>query len=278
MATRPFLRFLALRASPGERGLKSLRTVALAFFLSIAACEPKTSSGPTLPADGDTTPEASPAPELDTAVRKLASGDSRAARAGLENVLSRQPENSRARFYLGLTYYREHRYERAAELFRRSREAGSSFQGADDVAHFHGWSLFHLGRLDEARVAFETHLGKSPESADTLSGMGRIAWETGRLEDAAGYLKRALEAERGERRRPARIAKYLVQLADVHTRQGQTHEALAELNAAALAQPDHYSVYYKLYQLYSERGESARAADAYRRYQASWAARKTPGS
>ena len=33
MATRPFLRFLALRASPGERGLKSLRTVALAFFL-----------------------------------------------------------------------------------------------------------------------------------------------------------------------------------------------------------------------------------------------------
>lgn len=237
--------------------------MALALLLAVAGCHAGEDPAP---------PPAEPSldREIEAAALELSSGDIGGARADLERILSRRPENARARFYLGLTYYREQRHDRAAKLFEQSLGAGASFKEAGTAAHFQGWSLFHLGRLDEARKAFESHLRSAPGSADSLAGLGRIAWEEGRLEDAEELLGRALESERATLGRRAHVAKYLVQLADVHIRQGRSEQALAELNDAARKQPGAYSIHYKLYRLYSERGEGRRAAEAYRRYESTW--------
>ena len=51
-------------------------------------------------------------------------GESEAAVEALEHAIALQPDNSRAFYALGIAYDRKGQPERAAEMYRRSREVG----------------------------------------------------------------------------------------------------------------------------------------------------------
>lgn len=56
------------------------------------------------------------------------------------------------------------------------------------------YAAYSAGRLQEAAVAYRMHLQTDPNSGDALNGMGAIALESGRPEEAAAWFRRAIGA------------------------------------------------------------------------------------
>ena len=82
------------------------------------------------------------------------------------------------------------------------------------AVHFH-----QAGRLQEAESLYRKILARVPDHADALHLLGRIAHQSGRNEDAVGYLERAIEANPAE--------------ASFQNTLGEAYRALWRLNEAA---------------------------------------------
>lgn len=56
------------------------------------------------------------------------------------------------------------------------------------------YAAYSAGRLQDAAAAYRMHLQMDPNSGDALNGMGAIALESGRPEEAAAWFRRAIDA------------------------------------------------------------------------------------
>jgi tetratricopeptide (TPR) repeat protein len=59
----------------------------------------------------------------------------------------------------------------------------------ETILYLRGLASFGLGRLDEARAAFEQALHANPEAVDPLLGLAKVSLAENRLEEADGYLQ-----------------------------------------------------------------------------------------
>lgn len=94
-------------------------------------------------------------------------------------------------YEIGLRLYREGRHAAALESFQRAALAGATAELHTRI----GWTLYQLGRLDEARGAFTRALALEPEAAEALTGLGDLALRADQPEAALAWLDRALAAE-----------------------------------------------------------------------------------
>ncbi len=180
------------------------------------------------------------------------------ARKLLEPVVADHPAWAKARFYLGLTYHREKRYERAAELFKRSLEL-------DHLYHtprvYYGWCLYYLGDPEAARGMFESYLEVKPDHPDALFALGLIAFDADKVASAQRLFERVIVlAQTGNDAESE--AKGRARLADVLIRLDMIKPAKAQLDRSIELNPDNFEVYYKLSRVLERLGEGEAAEAA----------------
>ncbi len=210
-------------------------------------------------------------PRLGRALEFLGRGDFAASRTILDEVARQYPDSQRTRFLIALSYHKEKRYELASRLFAAVVAAGPTFEGFDGVFHFQGWALYHLGRLDAAEEAFEKHVTAQPDVVDTWFGLGLVALDEDRLDDAENALREAMRLGVGNPRKRRSVSKARTRLADVLVRRGRLEDARRELVIATSEWPDNASAHYKLSRVLARLGDaagSARALDEHRRLRA----------
>ncbi|HXF66619.1 MAG TPA: tetratricopeptide repeat protein [Burkholderiales bacterium] len=83
-------------------------------------------------------------------------------------------------------------YERAVELFRASIAAHPTAE-----AHTYlGWSLSHLGRLEEAIAQCKIAIGLDPDFGNPYNDIGVYLIDQGKLEEAVPWLEKAMASRR----------------------------------------------------------------------------------
>ena len=200
-----------------------------------------------------------PSPEfLQDCLKLIRQRHTARARELLEPVVADHPAWTKARFYLGLTYHIEKRYERAAELFKHLLEV-------DPLYHtprvYYGWCLYYLGDPGGAREMFESYLEVKPDYPDALFALGLIAFDADKVASAQRLFERVIVlAQTGEDAKTE--AKARARLADVLIRLDMTKPAKAQLDRSIVLNPDNFEVYYKLSRVLERLGERGAAQAA----------------
>jgi superkiller protein 3 len=186
-----------------------------------------------------------------------------AARSRLEPIVAAHPEWARAVALLGLTYYRENRFERAERLFARALELDPEEIAARPL---HGWSLYSLGELGAAAVAFEALLARLPDYAPAHYGLGLVHLDLDETDAARTSLETTVRLARRqgdatmEGRARARLGDLLVRLGDLVA-------ARSELEAAIGLFPDEVDAYFKLSRVLQRLGDAEGAEAARHRFE-----------
>lgn len=205
---------------------------------------------------------------LDDALLKIASGALDEARELIAAVLTDHPGSYRGRFLDAFTWHRQKRYEKARRGFEEVLSSRASFAGSENVLHFYGWALYHLGRLGEAEEAFKLHTKVAPRVAETWFGLGLIALEGHRLGEAESLLEKTRALQASNTRKKKELAKTLARLGEVHALQGRLELARKELEEAVRIWPGHFNAHYRLYRLLLRAGEKEAAQAALERHRA----------
>jgi tetratricopeptide (TPR) repeat protein len=186
-----------------------------------------------------------------------------------------------AQFILGLSYHRQRLYESASGRFA---EAVAREPGYVTTYFFYGFTLFNLGRLDEARKAFETYLASGPEDPEAVFGLGLVALEQDRVDDAEQAFVRAIATAQGREVGPVLsaglredLSRYQARLADVHLRRGDLQKARADLERSVELWPEHFEPWHKLALVLRRLGDAAGAERAQARSDEAFRRRTAPG-
>lgn len=83
-------------------------------------------------------------------------------------------------------------YEAAARYFRRSIDAQPTAEGHT----FLGWSLSHLGRIDEAIAECKAAITIDPAYGNPYNDIGVYLIDLGRADEAPPWFEKAMRAER----------------------------------------------------------------------------------
>ena len=240
--------------------------------LLLVACEPvgqdqgrssvetkeQPSRPPPSPGDAD--------PRVEKA-RKIIGKKPAEARAILAAVLADHPAAFQARFLVAFSWHRQKHYEKARRGFEELLNSGAVFPGSENILHFHGWALYHLGRLGEAEVAFSRHAESAPEVAATWFGLGLIALEDGRLDEAESFLLKARDLQGRNSQRKIEFARTVARLGEVYELQGRLELARSQFEEATRTWPRHYNAHYKLFRVLLRLGEREAAQAALKLHQ-----------
>jgi tetratricopeptide (TPR) repeat protein len=230
---------------------------------------------------------AATAPKLDAglaeAFRALRAGRYEEARRGVDAYLAagHPAHPGQAEFVSGLSYHRQHLYEPARSHFARALELEPGYV---TTYFFYGFALFNLGRLEEARENLERFLASSPADAETVFGLGLVALEQDKADEAEVRFLRAValaEEKAGGGPLPAAlredVARYQARLADVYLRRDDLARAKAALERSVELWPDHYEPWHKLARVLERLGDTAGAARAQASSDAAFQRRGTRG-
>lgn len=205
-------------------------------------------------------------PRLEKA-RKIIGSKPAEARAILAAVLADDPDALQARFLVAFSWHRQKHYEKARRGFEELLNSRAVFPGSENILHFHGWALYHLGRLREAEVALSRHAEAAPAVAATWFGLGLIALEDGRLDEAESFLLKARNLEGGNPKRKIEFARTVARLGEVYELQGRLELARSRYEEATRTWPRHYNAHYKLSRVLLRLGEREAAQAALKLHQ-----------
>jgi tetratricopeptide (TPR) repeat protein len=204
-------------------------------------------------------------PQLNDAFHAIKAAHFAEARQGAEAYL-RLPAAAhpgQAYFIIGLSYHQQQLYETARAQFAHAIELEPDY--ATSYVYY-GFALFNLGRLDDAKHAFDTNLARRPEEAEALFGWGLVALEQDRVSDAEqafnraigsveSKLKTASSAASGGLRKD--LARYEARLADVYLRRDDQQAARTALERSVELWPDYYEPWHKLARVLQRLGDAA---------------------
>lgn len=119
----------------------------------------------------------------------LREGEREQAVAVLTAVLSREPQNEYAYFFLGSAYYELEQYDRALKCYVEALTLVPTYVGA--MVHA-GHSLRMLGRYKEAVRMAQQVLTRAPNDPDALFLIGACSFAVGEDAKAKDHLERFL--------------------------------------------------------------------------------------
>ena len=119
----------------------------------------------------------------------LREGEADAAIDELERVITSDPNNEYAFFFLGSAQFEKGRFEKAMKAYLRALEIAPTYLGA--LVHL-GHSLRMLGKHGEALRVGREALERSPEDADALYLISLVHYARGEKAAAIKYLERFL--------------------------------------------------------------------------------------
>lgn len=262
----------------------------LLLCVSSLACDDRAAKQPATPPvtiEPGKVATAGPPPKLDPqlleAFRLIKSGRHADARLRVEAYLQAPgaAHPGQAEFLVALSYHEDKLYQSADPHFARAIELEPDYFTA---CFFHGFTLFNLGRLDEAKRLLETFLARSPEEAEAIFGLGLVALEQDRVDDAKDRIERAIavaerKAASTERSADARedLARYQARLGDVHLRRDDLDQARAAFERSVELWPEHGEPWHKLARVLQRLGDTAGAERAQARSNEALARRAARG-
>ena len=110
-----------------------------------------------------------------------------AARAETQAV-----EQARELWQKGVVLHQYGAYQAASDLFRQSIEAHPTAEGHTYL----GWSLSHLGRIEEAIAECKKAIPLDPDYGNPYNDIGVYLFELGRTDEAIPWLRKAMAATR----------------------------------------------------------------------------------
>lgn len=119
----------------------------------------------------------------------LREGERELAITVLSELLSREPRNEYAYFFLGAAYYELEQYDRALKCYVEALALVPSYVGA--MVHA-GHSLRMLGRYNEAVRMARQVLARAPDDPDALFLIGACSFARGEDAKAREFLERFL--------------------------------------------------------------------------------------
>ncbi|HMN95781.1 MAG TPA: tetratricopeptide repeat protein [Phycisphaerales bacterium] len=202
-------------------------------------------------------------PRIDIARRMIQTQEFAVAEVALRTVLREMPGTAQAEFLLGVAIQKQKRYGEARTHFERAITLKQSYPEVDHAFHFLGWAEYYLGDMTASRQAFEEHLRRVPDEADSVFGLGLVALEEDRTDDAEALFLRNLDMllKRGVVPR-VDVAKARARLGDVYLRLDRDADAERELISAVRFYPDAYEAWAKLARIYDRAGRTDDAAEA----------------
>jgi len=131
--------------------------------------------------------------EADSAVKeageKLRTGDLDGSIALLQGVLSKNPKDANALFFLGLSYAGKKMCREAVDALTQVTELTPAFPGA----YFElGVCHRQLGDMEKALAAYEKNLDLDPANANGAYNDGLILFDTNRIEEALASFEKGL--------------------------------------------------------------------------------------
>jgi len=121
----------------------------------------------------------------------LADGDADAAIAELERVITADPANEYAYFFLGAAHFEKGRFEKATKAYLEALRFAPGYLGALVGL---GHALRMSRRLTEALKVGHQLLSRDPNDAEALHLMGLTHYARGEAAAAKRYLERFLDA------------------------------------------------------------------------------------
>jgi tetratricopeptide (TPR) repeat protein len=200
--------------------------------------------------------------------RLLGGGDYEYAKNVCVQILGESPNVDRARFFLGVSLSQMKLYEEARPVLEAAAASSQDFPERKHAHHFLGWAHYHLGDLAKAKVSFESHLGFVPEEPDTIFGLGLIAFDEDKLDDAETLFQRSVDLLLAQRAngRPSRrdIGKGYARLGDVSMRRDDPAKAEDRYMKSLEQFPDFVEVWAKLARARDRLGKTKEAESARR--------------
>ena len=177
-----------------------------------------------------------------------------------------------AEFLLGFACHKQDLYTEGLEHLTRAVELEPGYLA---TYYYLGFAQFQLGHMPEARKAYETFLRAQPDKPDALFGLGLVALEQDRIDEAAQKIGRAIELVRARAREPKQaddahrdLGRYLARMADVKLRQEDLAGARDALRESVTLVPDIPDVWSKLERVLVRLGDEPGAKEAEARYTA----------
>lgn len=200
-------------------------------------------------------------------------GDYADADKWLTKMLEWNPNDSEGWYYLGRTKYNENRFAEAVSAFERCLKLDPGNVKAEDNL---GLSYGGLGRREEAAAAYQQAIGWQSQAALKNPGpyidLGSLLMDQNRPEEAASYLRQAIEIAPRESRAHELLGK-------AYTWLKQLPKAQTELEKAIELSPRSVNLHCMLAPVYRKQGLVEKAKTEYERCAAlsgSHSIRETP--
>ena len=171
-----------------------------------------------------------------------------------KNAVALAPEDAGVRVALGVTLTRGGRNAEAVQELQRALAAEPNH---DEARRYLGRALAALGRVDEAVAEWRKALVLRPNNWQVLSDMGLALYQAARYAEAEAAYRQLIELQ------PDNVIGYQM-LGAVNQVQGNNDAALEYYGRAIAISPVPQALS-NMGALYHERGDFARAVDAYRR-------------
>jgi len=177
-------------------------------------------------------------------------------------VVSWEPNNVEAWYYLGRTKYNENHFEEAIQTFQHTLQLDPKNVKAEDNL---GLSYEGLGRNDQAAAAYRTAISWQENAAKKDPGpyldLGTLLVESGKPADGLPYLVQAAALN-------ANDPKVHNQLGKAYLHLNQLPKAQAELEQAVALAPDNASEHFLLGQIFHKEGQEDKAKQEMARFKA----------
>lgn len=200
--------------------------------------------------------------KIESVPRLLKQGKTQSAIKTLKQILSKDPKNSLAHFYLGKTYIKENRPELALIEYKFVNE-NALFGGELNEVEFrreYAKLLLQYNQQNEALKNYLLLTKLDARNADNYFQAGLIYESANRYDIALGFMKKAAILDKKHARAHAEIGLMLY-------RTKQFQDAKKEIDMAIRLSPETYSSYYYLGKILKDAKDYAGAVKAFEKAQ-----------
>jgi tetratricopeptide (TPR) repeat protein len=109
-----------------------------------------------------------------------------------QQLVAEFPQDERAHFLLGGTYFGQQDYEKAIEKYRRSTAIAPDFAPAYNIM---GYAYRTAGRYPEAEQAFKKYIELIPDDPNPYDSYAELLMKMGRFQDSIANYEKALKVD-----------------------------------------------------------------------------------